>query len=73
MVMICALQSVTTSVLYGGVPMACILHDSYLWVEYRFGLQNPPSGTQVVSGVFSEEIVCSVRLFDDAWLRGKGE
>lgn len=60
----------TPSVLYGGVAMSCTDKGKHSAadIEHHFEIHHPPAGSQVISGVFSEDIFYQVRLFDDAWL-----
>lgn len=56
------------NVLYGSVPMSCIGgRHARAGVEHHYELINPPPGSQVVSGTFSEDVLYEVRLVDDGW------
>jgi hypothetical protein len=58
------------SVTYGGIPMACVDTGKHRApaTEHRYEILNPPLGTQVISGEFSEDVYFKVRcLVADAW------
>lgn len=60
---------VTCSVLYGSAAMTCTAKsEGGNSSEYHYEIHNPPMGSQVVTGTFSDDVLFVVRLFDDAWL-----
>lgn len=59
----------TPNLLYGGVAMTCTDAGRHRapGPEHYFEIVNPPMGTQVITGTFSEDVYFKVRLIDDAW------
>lgn len=58
------------NVTYGGIPMACTDTGKHRApaTEHNYEILNPPLGTQVISGDFSEDVYFEVRrLVADAW------
>lgn len=60
----------TPSVTYGGVAMTCTDKGRHAApsVEHHFEIHNPPIGSHVISGTFSDEVLYAIRLFDDSWV-----
>jgi hypothetical protein len=58
------------TVLYGGVFMTCTDTGRHRTpgAEHYYEIINPPMGTQVITGTFSEDVYYEVRLVDDAWV-----
>ena len=61
--------AVASSVTYGGVPMALLSEDDLTArVEHNYEIQNPPIGSRVITGTFSDDVFYRVQLLDGAWL-----